>query len=94
MHRQQVSNSRPLEIYSQPINRLPERRIQLCRYLFFQMVVLARVIIGSDQVSLTARGITQLVRLLGSREENIVILCGKYACLLLRTWTCTHSVVF
>lgn len=46
-------------------------------YSAFQIVVLARVIVGNDQVSLTARGITQLVRLLGSREENIVILCAS-----------------
>lgn len=43
----------------------------------FQLVVLARVIVDSDQVTLTATGITKLVKMLQSSDDNVVILAGN-----------------
>ena len=46
--------------------------------IFFQIVVLARVIVDRDQVSLTAEGVTSLVELLQSKVDNVIILSGLY----------------
>ncbi|XP_064647682.1 ankyrin and armadillo repeat-containing protein-like isoform X2 [Lineus longissimus] len=43
----------------------------------FQIVVLARVIIDRDQVSLTALGVTTLVETLSSKDDNAVILAAS-----------------
>ncbi|XP_070566344.1 ankyrin and armadillo repeat-containing protein-like isoform X3 [Ptychodera flava] len=43
----------------------------------FQIVVLARVIVDRDQVTLSAEGVTRLVMLLQSEDENTVILSGR-----------------
>ncbi|XP_077978159.1 ankyrin and armadillo repeat-containing protein-like [Glandiceps talaboti] len=43
----------------------------------FQIVVLARVIVDQDQVTLSAEGVTRLVSLLQSDDENTVILAGR-----------------
>ncbi|KAF6031041.1 ANKAR [Bugula neritina] len=43
----------------------------------FQIVVLARVIMDRDQVSLTAEGVTSLVELLKSKTDNVVILSAS-----------------
>ena len=40
-------------------------------------MILARVIVDRDQVNLTAEGITKLVEILRSPDENAVILSGK-----------------
>jgi len=40
-------------------------------------VVLARVIIDRDQVSLTAQGVTMLVRKLGSEDDNVIVLASS-----------------
>lgn len=40
-------------------------------------MVLARVIVDRDQVSLTAEGVTSLVELLQSKIDNVVILSGS-----------------
>lgn len=45
--------------------------------LCLQIVVLARVIVDRDQVSLSAEGVTKLVGLLKSENANTVILAGK-----------------
>ncbi|KAK7009037.1 ankyrin and armadillo repeat-containing protein [Biomphalaria glabrata] len=51
-------------------------------YASFQIVVLARVIIDKDQVSLTAQGIMMLVSKLNSPEEKVVVLsCSLLAAL-------------
>ena len=42
-----------------------------------QVVVLARVIVDVNQVTLTAEGVTRLVRILRSQDDNAVILAGK-----------------
>ena len=44
-----------------------------------QMVILARVIVDVDQVTLTAEGVTRLVRILRSQDDNAVILAGALA---------------
>ncbi len=41
-----------------------------------QVIILARVIVDRDQVSLTADAITALVRILKSSDDNAVILAG------------------
>ncbi|XP_067649055.1 ankyrin and armadillo repeat-containing protein-like [Haliotis asinina] len=43
----------------------------------FQIVVLARVIVDQDQVLLTARGITELVKKLTSEDENTVVIAAS-----------------
>lgn len=43
----------------------------------FQIVILARVIVDRDQVSLSAEGVTTLVGLLNSTQEETMILSGK-----------------
>ena len=43
------------------------------------MVILARVIVDVDQVTLTAEGVTRLVRILRSQDDNAVILAGALA---------------
>ncbi|XP_078582860.1 ankyrin and armadillo repeat-containing protein-like [Branchiostoma floridae x Branchiostoma japonicum] len=43
----------------------------------FHVVVLARVIVDQDQVMLTARGVTQLVELLQSDDDNTVVLAAS-----------------
>lgn len=45
---------------------------------FFQIIVLAKVITGSDQVTLTARGVTILVKLLQSDKNTTVAITGKF----------------
>uniref|UniRef100_A0A2C9KYG2 Uncharacterized protein n=1 Tax=Biomphalaria glabrata TaxID=6526 RepID=A0A2C9KYG2_BIOGL len=51
-------------------------------YASFQIVVLARIIIDKDQVSLTAQGIMMLVSKLNSPEEKVVVLsCSLLAAL-------------
>ena len=42
-----------------------------------QVVILARVITDSDQVSLTAKGIACLVKILTSTNDEAVIMAGK-----------------
>ena len=39
-------------------------------------MVLARVIVDVDQVTLTAEGVTQLVKVLRSDDDNAIILAG------------------
>ncbi|XP_038077595.1 ankyrin and armadillo repeat-containing protein-like isoform X2 [Patiria miniata] len=51
----------------------------------FQIVVLARVILDRDQVSLSAEGVTTLVRLLKSQDDNTVILAGTLIASLAHT---------
>ncbi|XP_033640039.1 ankyrin and armadillo repeat-containing protein-like isoform X1 [Asterias rubens] len=51
----------------------------------FQIVVLARVILDRDQVSLSAEGVTTLVRLLRSGDDNTVILAGTLMASLAHT---------
>ncbi|XP_052802485.1 ankyrin and armadillo repeat-containing protein-like isoform X4 [Mya arenaria] len=46
-------------------------------YAAFQIVVLARVIIDRDQVSLTAQGVTLLVKKLGSDDDNVIVLASS-----------------
>ena len=41
------------------------------------MVVLARVIVDVDQVSLSAKGVTTLVHILKSKDDHAVILAGR-----------------
>ncbi|XP_077867464.1 LOW QUALITY PROTEIN: ankyrin and armadillo repeat-containing protein-like [Saccoglossus kowalevskii] len=48
----------------------------------FQIVVLARVIVDRDQVTLSAEGVTRLVMLLQSGDENTIILSGKVEVLM------------
>lgn len=48
-------------------------------FFFLQIVVLARVIVDRDQVSLSAEGVTRLVMLLKSTDENTIILSGNMA---------------
>ncbi|XP_078536495.1 ankyrin and armadillo repeat-containing protein isoform X2 [Lissotriton helveticus] len=43
----------------------------------FQIIVLARVIADVDQVTLTAKGVTILVKLLRSEERDTIILAGE-----------------
>ncbi|XP_077072517.1 ankyrin and armadillo repeat-containing protein [Siphateles boraxobius] len=43
----------------------------------FQIVVLARVIGGSDEVTLTARGVTELVELLQSDQSTTVVIAAQ-----------------
>ena len=52
-----------------------------------QVVVLARVIVDQDQVSLTARGITLLVDKLRSGEDKVLVL----ACSLLSSLAHTRA---
>ena len=52
---------------------LSENRI----IVFFQIVVLARVIIDHDQVSLTAEGVTLLVNKLDSDDDNVIVLASS-----------------
>ena len=40
---------------------------------FLQIVVLARVIVDDDQVTLTARGVTILVNKIKSHDDNVVV---------------------
>ena len=42
-----------------------------------QTVVLARVIVDVDQVTLTAKGVTALVNVLHSQDDKAVILASK-----------------
>ncbi|XP_063964781.1 ankyrin and armadillo repeat-containing protein-like isoform X3 [Lytechinus pictus] len=51
----------------------------------FQIVVLARVIVDRDQVSLSAEGVTRLVGLLKSENQNTVILAGSLLASLAHT---------
>ncbi|TSW62336.1 Ankyrin and armadillo repeat-containing protein [Bagarius yarrelli] len=51
----------------------------------FQTVVLAKVISGSDQVTLTARGVTVLVRLLQSDTNTTVIIAAEFLASLVHT---------
>ncbi|ELU04066.1 hypothetical protein CAPTEDRAFT_159631 [Capitella teleta] len=46
-------------------------------YAAFQVVVLARVIVDQDQVSLTARGVTTLVKVLDAEDDDSVILAAS-----------------
>lgn len=46
------------------------------------MIVLAKVITGSDQVTLTARGVTILVELLQSDKNTTVVITGKLEILI------------
>lgn len=41
------------------------------------MIALAKVITGSDQVTLTARGVTILVKLLQSEKNTTLVLTGE-----------------
>ena len=45
-------------------------------HICFQIVVLARVIVDHDQVSLTALGVTKVTEVLRSDDDNAVILAG------------------
>ncbi|XP_022079769.1 ankyrin and armadillo repeat-containing protein-like isoform X2 [Acanthaster planci] len=54
-------------------------------YGAFQIVVLARVIVDSDQVTLSAEGVTRLVRLLQSPDDDTVILSGTLMASLAHT---------
>ncbi|XP_030846615.1 ankyrin and armadillo repeat-containing protein-like [Strongylocentrotus purpuratus] len=54
-------------------------------YAAFQIVVLARVIVDRDQVSLSAEGVTRLVGLLKSENPNTVILAGSLLASLAHT---------
>ncbi|KAK7484931.1 hypothetical protein BaRGS_00023851, partial [Batillaria attramentaria] len=56
-------------------------------YAAFQIVVLARVIVDQDQVTLTAQGITVLVNKLHSKEDNVLVL----ACSLLSSLAHTRA---
>lgn len=51
----------------------------------FQIVVLARVIVDRDQVSLSAEGVTRLVGLLKSEDHNTAILAGSLLASLAHT---------
>ncbi|KYO33714.1 ankyrin and armadillo repeat-containing protein isoform B [Alligator mississippiensis] len=51
----------------------------------FQIVVLARVIVDVDQVTLSARGVTILVELLHSEESATLVLTGKLLASLAHT---------
>ncbi len=44
----------------------------------WQIVVLARVISGLDEVTLTARGVTVLVELLQSDQSTTVVITGTF----------------
>ena len=44
---------------------------------YFQIVVLARVIVDQDQVILTARGVTYLVEKLHSTDDNVIVLAAS-----------------
>ncbi|XP_072542334.1 ankyrin and armadillo repeat-containing protein [Salminus brasiliensis] len=59
----------------------------------FQVVVLARVITGSDKVTLTARGITALVALLQSEKPNTVVITAQLMASLARTRTVSDAFV-
>ena len=50
-----------------------------------QIVVLARVIVDQDQVMLTARGITMLVRKLQSTSDNVVVSAASFLSSLAHT---------
>ena len=52
--------------------------LNLLSFVFLQIVVLARVIVDRDQVTLSAEGVTRLVSLLRSENHETVILSGKY----------------
>ncbi|KAJ7345541.1 hypothetical protein JRQ81_001491 [Phrynocephalus forsythii] len=54
-------------------------------YLSFQIVVLARIIVDMDQVSLSARGVSILVELLCSEETATLVLTGKLLASLAHT---------
>ncbi|XP_033103193.1 ankyrin and armadillo repeat-containing protein-like isoform X2 [Anneissia japonica] len=54
-------------------------------YAAFQIVVLARVIVDEDQVTLSALGVTSLVRLLASEDDNTNILAGSLLASLAHT---------
>lgn len=50
----------------------------MLNYIFvLQIVVLARVIVDCDQVSLTAQGVTLLVKKLGSDDDNVIVLASS-----------------
>ncbi|XP_063788986.1 ankyrin and armadillo repeat-containing protein isoform X2 [Pseudophryne corroboree] len=51
----------------------------------FQTVVLARIIVGMDQVTLSARGVTILSELLQSRSSSTVVLAGELLASLAHT---------
>ncbi|XP_026768541.3 ankyrin and armadillo repeat-containing protein [Pangasianodon hypophthalmus] len=51
----------------------------------FQMIVLAKVITGSDQVTLTARGVTILVKLLQSDKNTTVVITAQLLASLAHT---------
>ncbi|KAK3568721.1 hypothetical protein QTP86_013872, partial [Hemibagrus guttatus] len=51
----------------------------------FQMIVLAKVITGSDQVTLTARGVTILVKLLQSDKNTTVVITAEFLASLAHT---------
>uniref|UniRef100_A0A671T7R3 Ankyrin and armadillo repeat-containing protein-like n=2 Tax=Sinocyclocheilus anshuiensis TaxID=1608454 RepID=A0A671T7R3_9TELE len=51
----------------------------------FQIVVLARVISGSDEVTLTARGVTVLVELLQSDQSTTVVITAQLLASLVHT---------
>ncbi|KAG7330805.1 hypothetical protein KOW79_004774 [Hemibagrus wyckioides] len=51
----------------------------------FQMIVLAKVITGSDQVTLTARGVTILVELLQSDKNTTVVITAEFLASLVHT---------
>ena len=55
-----------------------------------QIVVLARVIVDVDQVALTAEGVTQLVKVLRSDDDNAIILAGMTS-YILRILLLTHT---
>ncbi|XP_053482162.1 ankyrin and armadillo repeat-containing protein isoform X2 [Ictalurus furcatus] len=51
----------------------------------FQMIALAKVITGSDQVTLTARGVTILVKLLQSEKNTTLVLTAQFLTSLAQT---------
>ena len=53
-------------------------------------MVLARVIVDVDQVTLTAEGVTQLVKVLRSDDDNAIILAGMTS-YILRILLLTHT---
>lgn len=62
----------------------------ICFLLFCQTVVLAKVITDSDHVTLSARGVTILSKLLQSDSADTVVLTGKKKHVL--TVMCCHLI--